>query len=1186
MPVRLVPQEELPPPLNGYRLLERLGRGGFGEVWKVEAPGGLPKAAKFVFGDLDAVDDDESRPAEQEFKALNRVKLIRHPYILSLERFEAIEGQLIIIMELADRNLWDRFRECRGQGLVGVPREELLRYLEETAEAIDLMNGPPNNIQHLDIKPQNIFLVGTHVKVADFGLAKMFEGAKATVTGGVTPVYAAPETFEGWISRFSDQYSLAIVFQEMLTGTRPFNGANTKQLLMQHLNGTPDLTALTVADREVVGRGLRKKPEDRWPSCTELVNALRAAGTVKRSTGGIPFPATRPTPGVKADTPRPAGANPPAVPLGGSGAVAAPAVARSPGGVIGELSPPGSRLITPGMGLSGAPRLVTVQGSNGSALLKPAQTLPRPAVVQTGRMSELGLAPPERTGDGTLFPALVVAAGGTGLGVIRELRQMIRNRFGALAAVPTVRFLYIDTDPDAAAAATQGPDALAPAEVLLARLNRPAHYLQATGLPSAESWLPAGQLYRLPKQSAAANGVRAFGRLALLDNYQPAVRRVRQEIEQLMADDPLDKAAVNTRLGLRTNRPRVYVVAGLAGGTGSGMAIDLGYLLRHELRAVGYRNPETVGMLLVPPADPNGRPDWLANSYAALTELRHFTGGGQYSVQFDPAGPPVTGAGGPFTRTAFVTLPAKPKPKYQQPVYGLAARGLFSELLTPAGRTLDFVRSAVPPAGPPEPAGQVFGLYRLSWPRAELLSAAARQFARRLLTQWASKESAHLREPIDRWLTDEWAAKKLDPQAVVARLMGAARDALRENPEAVFAAAAETLRPGSGGGRVDPHAAAAVFDQLLKLVGKPSAENDPPTGLEVAVQAAAKAVAGEAEAALSEITVKFIERPQYRLAGADEALNQVLARLTQAVEALEPEVDELRRQATEAYARLFHTIGSLGGALSGIVGRKPGYLNDVLEPFRVFPALKLRLSVAAAALALYRVLLGNVPEYIRDVTHCRARLGELADQAAAGADAAPDPGPGALILPDGCDTLAAAVDQFLAGLSPEDILGFDQSLQQEVHRRFRGLTSVCQKPARDAEFLALLAAQTRTFLEGRQEAVDPAAALFKYHGPGAATLLREGYEKAAPDPGGATEAAVLAAPPGPAGDELRTVAAAACPGVEFIPAPLPDDILIYRECPRVPLAALPQLGDLARAAYEAQLGTDQPPHARVDVQWS
>ncbi|HEY1188933.1 MAG TPA: serine/threonine-protein kinase, partial [Gemmata sp.] len=312
MPVRLVSHEELPHPLNGYRLLERLGRGGFGEVWKIEAPGGMLKAAKFVFGDLDAMDDD-SRPAEQELKALERVKLIRHPYILTLEQFRVIDGQLIIVMELADRNLWDRFRECRSQGLPGIPRDELLRYMEEAAEGLDLMNNH-YQIQHLDVKPQNLFLLFNHVKVADFGLAKVLEGVRATVTGGVTPVYAAPETFEGWVSRFSDQYSLAIVFQELLTGARPFTGANTRQLLMQHINGTPDLSALPLADRPLIGRALSKRPDDRWPSCTDLVRALK--------TSGLAPPQTTPTP---ARTPPPEAKPGRAVP--GSGAPTMPAAA-------------------------------------------------------------------------------------------------------------------------------------------------------------------------------------------------------------------------------------------------------------------------------------------------------------------------------------------------------------------------------------------------------------------------------------------------------------------------------------------------------------------------------------------------------------------------------------------------------------------------------------------------------------------------------------------------------------------------------------------------------------------------------------------------------------------------------------------------------------------------------------------
>src|SRR5437660_6624710 len=258
MAVRIESQAE---PIPGYRLLERLGGGGFGEVWKAVAPGGLFKAIKFVYGDLDAADEDGAR-AEQERKALERVKRVRHPYILSLERYDIVDGQLLVVMELADRNLWDRFRECRGQGLPGIPREELLRYMEETAEALDLMNIH-YQLQHLDIKPHNLFLVYNHIKVADFGLVKALEGMAATITGGVTPVYAAPETFDGWVSRFSDQYSLAICYQELLTGQRPFNGTNVRQLILQHLQAVPNLSPLPPGDQASIAKGLAKNPDDR-----------------------------------------------------------------------------------------------------------------------------------------------------------------------------------------------------------------------------------------------------------------------------------------------------------------------------------------------------------------------------------------------------------------------------------------------------------------------------------------------------------------------------------------------------------------------------------------------------------------------------------------------------------------------------------------------------------------------------------------------------------------------------------------------------------------------------------------------------------------------------------------------------------------------------------------------------------
>src|SRR5215469_9651702 len=246
-------------PIPGYRLIEPLGNGGFGEVWKCEAPGGLYKAIKFVYGNLNSLYVDGVR-AEQELHALQRIKEVRHPFVCSLDRIEIVEGELVIVMELADRSLHDLYVECQASGLIGVPRDDLLRYLRDAAEALDHMNEK-HKLQHLDVKPRNLFLISDRVKVADFGLVKHLERLSASgLLGGVTPLYAATETFNGKISERSDQYSLAIVYQELLTGQRPFNGKNVRQLAQQHLQEEPDLRALPEAERPAVARALAKDP--------------------------------------------------------------------------------------------------------------------------------------------------------------------------------------------------------------------------------------------------------------------------------------------------------------------------------------------------------------------------------------------------------------------------------------------------------------------------------------------------------------------------------------------------------------------------------------------------------------------------------------------------------------------------------------------------------------------------------------------------------------------------------------------------------------------------------------------------------------------------------------------------------------------------------------------------------------
>jgi serine/threonine protein kinase len=120
---------------------------------------------------------------------------LRHPFLLSVERIEIVDGRLIIVTELAEGSLEQSFREIQRQGQKGIPRDTLLDYLRDAADALDFMHQR-HGLQHLDIKPGNLLLQGGHVKVADFGLIKDLRHACASMIKGFTPLYAPPELFE------------------------------------------------------------------------------------------------------------------------------------------------------------------------------------------------------------------------------------------------------------------------------------------------------------------------------------------------------------------------------------------------------------------------------------------------------------------------------------------------------------------------------------------------------------------------------------------------------------------------------------------------------------------------------------------------------------------------------------------------------------------------------------------------------------------------------------------------------------------------------------------------------------------------------------------------------------------------------------------------------------------------------
>ncbi len=257
-------------PITGYKLEQLIGRGGFGEVWRSEAPGGLHKAVKFVYGATD------QHLAIRELRSLERIKGVHHPFLLTLERFGVVDERLVIVTELADGSLEDVYNRHRERGSCGIPRASLLSYLHDAADALDYLHSQ-YHLQHLDIKPGNLLLVGGHVKVGDFGLLKDLNDVDCSIVGGLTPVYAPPELFDGRPSLHSDQYSLAVMFQELLTGTRPFSGRTIAQLATQHVHNAPNLNPLPASDRPLIARALEKDPNRRYSNCCEFVDALRSA---------------------------------------------------------------------------------------------------------------------------------------------------------------------------------------------------------------------------------------------------------------------------------------------------------------------------------------------------------------------------------------------------------------------------------------------------------------------------------------------------------------------------------------------------------------------------------------------------------------------------------------------------------------------------------------------------------------------------------------------------------------------------------------------------------------------------------------------------------------------------------------------------------------------------------------------
>ncbi len=546
-------------PIPGYVLRARLGSGGYGEVWEAEVPGGLRKAVKFVYGRL-----DESR-AQSELKSLNRIKEIGHPFLLSIERIEIVDGRLVIVTELAQGCLKKRFDACRQAGMSGIPRDELLGYIRDAADALDFIHER-HGLQHLDIKPENLLMVGNHVKVADFGLLKDLKESLSMV-GGMTAIYCPPEALNGRPSRHSDQYSLAIVYQEMLTGQLPFGGRTAAQLAAQHLHSPPMLAVLPPADQPVLARALAKNPDQRFTSCrafagalVELSDSKSHASRRSTSSGRRVFPRSR---------------------------MAATEVLNAPG----SDSPPA---------VDGRPAASEIRD------------LPRLVLTATPI---------------SVRPTVVIGVGGTGARILSQFQERLRSHFGDPANLPAVHLLLVGyrckrSRRPRSSSVAQARSPLRKRSPCPCERRRT---IAATPLDCCNGSVGAG--FTTFPVRCRPRACDRMGRLAFVDHSAKVYDRLYRAIQLVLSEEAIQTSQQTANLRFQIDSPNIFVVASISGGTGSGCAIDLGYAVRKILAELQLPDQRVFGILSHATSRKAASRDLaIVNTLAALQELRQFGG--------------------------------------------------------------------------------------------------------------------------------------------------------------------------------------------------------------------------------------------------------------------------------------------------------------------------------------------------------------------------------------------------------------------------------------------------------------------------------------------------------------------------------------------------------------------------------
>jgi hypothetical protein len=794
----------------------------------------------------------------------------------------------------------------------------------------------------------------------------------------------------------------------MLTGALPYEGRTTAQLAAQHLHSRPLLDRLPAGDRATIARALSKDPLHRFPSCREMIDNLLRATMAPSSPAARHFvgPEVRPLP----------------------------------------LSPSAA---TEGLSAESIAQAAAEAKALAASITQATEPAP-----QIRDLPPLELKPQ----DPDYRPTIFIGLGGLGARTIQTLHRRLVNRFGPLDGVPALQFLAFDTNAETLEEITQRDrqTPLGNESAIVLPLRQAAEYRRAAN--HRLQWLSRRWIYNISR-SLQTQGFRPLGRLALVDHLDRVVERIGRAIKAALTRDGLATSARTTGLQFRNAPPRIFVVSSISGGTGSGMALDVAYLVRQILRELGLSEAGLCGILAhCAGHHVQGRELAVANSYAFLTELHHCS-----DVHHGYPGDPAIGLptfppeDAPFPHAYVINLGEDLAANDFAAAADKLAKYLYCSAVTPAGVFFDQCRA---PAGDGEPSCgaeplvRSFGLAQLGFSYDDIPAATIAKLCKTLVTRWRCGDrapadaagasmadpAALLAEHFSSDLTERdygdgvafhLEQAGLDIDRIVDHLCDLTLREMGSDPQSYLLAVLKDLLAGeksSQGNSASLPLNQTILNALDALIRAEGFQNTPRVCLESVLDAHLNQLAAERADVLREWILGLVIAPEHRLVGAQRAVECVAEHLrTLTAKAGEGIQDSLRQLASLKQSLL----GDKSGGRDWLRSRGFAWKRRLVADPRLCQYFHLRIEelLFTGARRLVGLMLGHVAVIGDKLRNLAADLNRLVEEFGCQADANVE-GSSAGVSERG----SSLVTEMIAPVEAELIAEIDRAMREELHR--------------------------------------------------------------------------------------------------------------------------------------------------------